>query len=133
MLYTFVYSFVADHYQYLACIGPIALAVAAMERKPLLQPILGAALLIMLGILTWRQCEMYADPEMLWRATLRRNPTSWMAHDILGNDLLRKGKLDEAIVHFQKALEIKPDYAEAQNNSATLYCKWEKWTRQRLI
>ena len=30
MLYTFQYTFVADHYQYLACIGPVALAVAGM-------------------------------------------------------------------------------------------------------
>jgi protein O-mannosyl-transferase len=30
MLYTFRYTFVADHYQYLACIGPIALASAGI-------------------------------------------------------------------------------------------------------
>src|SRR4029434_2697797 len=30
MLYTFRYTFVADHYQYLACIGPIALASAGL-------------------------------------------------------------------------------------------------------
>src|SRR5207249_8195073 len=30
MLFTFRYTFVADHYQYLACIGPIALASAGV-------------------------------------------------------------------------------------------------------
>ena len=30
MLYTFRYTFVADHYQYLACIGPIALVSAGL-------------------------------------------------------------------------------------------------------
>jgi tetratricopeptide (TPR) repeat protein len=30
MLFTFRYTFVADHYQYLACVGPIALASAAI-------------------------------------------------------------------------------------------------------
>src|SRR6185436_15611107 len=30
MLYTFLYTFVADHYQYLASIGPIALASAGV-------------------------------------------------------------------------------------------------------
>src|SRR6516165_2286682 len=32
MLYTFRFTFVADHYQYLACIGPIALAAAGLAR-----------------------------------------------------------------------------------------------------
>lgn len=30
MLFTFRYTFVADHYRYLACIGPIALASAGI-------------------------------------------------------------------------------------------------------
>ena len=33
MLYTFRYTFVADHYQYLACIGPIALAAAVFRNS----------------------------------------------------------------------------------------------------
>src|SRR5881227_3357273 len=32
MLYTFRYTFVADHYQYLACIGPIALVSAGLVK-----------------------------------------------------------------------------------------------------
>ena len=35
-----------------------------------------------------------------------------------------EGKLDEAIPHFQRALQINPDYAEAHNNlGATLFQK----------
>jgi hypothetical protein len=30
---------------------------------------------------------------------------------------LQKGQVDEAIAHYQRALEIKPDYAEAHGNS----------------
>ena len=48
MLYTFRYSFVADHYQYVASIGPIALAAAGITRalesfgkaRPFLKPAL---------------------------------------------------------------------------------------------
>jgi len=124
MLYTFLYSFVADHYQYLACIGPIALAVAGMKiglgrvaaAKPFLQPVLAAALLMALGALTWRQCGMYANVETLWQATLRQNPNSWLAQGDLGNVCLQKGQVDEAIAHFQKALEIKPNYAITHYN-----------------
>ncbi len=124
MLYTFRYTFVADHYQYVACIGPIALAAAGIamsfdilaKRKPLLKPVFCGALLLTLGILTWRQCRMYTDAETLWRTTIKRNPACWMAYDNLGNVLLQKGQVVEAIVQFQQALAIKPDDAEAYNN-----------------
>src|SRR5436190_10137829 len=91
MLYTFRYTFVADHYQYLACIGPIALASAGLVRlrdfsKNSGALIFGAALclLALLAGLTWRQAAMYSNVETLWRTTLSRNPGCWMAHNNLG-------------------------------------------------
>jgi len=124
MLYTFLYTFVADHYQYAACIGPIALTAAgvikAFEKwgkgKPVLKPVFCGALLLALGVLTWRQSRMYADTETLWQATIERNPASWMAHNNLANALVQKGRLDEGIMHFQGALAIRPVYAEAHYN-----------------
>jgi tetratricopeptide (TPR) repeat protein len=124
MLYTFRYAFVADHYQYVASIGPIALAAAGMTRafgsfekkKPFLRPVLGGTLLLALSVLTWRQCGMYANPETLWRATIAKNPISWLAHNNLGYVLRQKGQVDEAIVQYQKALEIDPGYANAHYN-----------------
>src|SRR5437773_2099512 len=66
MLYTFRYTFVADHYQYLASIGPIALASAgittlAASFKESRHIILGAGvcILVALAILSWRQSTMY--------------------------------------------------------------------------
>ena len=38
-----------------------------------------------------------------------------MAHNHLGNALADADRLDEAIAHYRKALEINPDYAEAHN------------------
>ena len=127
MLYTFLYTFVADHYQYLACIGPIALAVAGLKMgldriaagKLLLQPVLGAVLLVVLGTLTWKQCGMYVDDQTLWQETLRRNPHSWMAHVNLGNHQAENGRLDDAISHFRQALEINPNEADAHVSLGT--------------
>jgi Flp pilus assembly protein TadD len=122
MMVTFLYSFVADHYQYLACLGPIALAGAGLahltDRKPMLQPALCAGLLLVLGILTWRQCEIYSDEETLWRTTVARNPGSWMAENNLGLILARKGERQAAIGLFRKSLEINPGNAKAVNNLA---------------
>ena len=121
MLYTFWYTFVADHYQYVACIGPFALAAAGLtvifakagSRLKWLQPVGCGALLLVLGLLTWRQCGMYADEDTLWRTTLQRNPASWMAHENLGECLARQGRTDEAIAEWQAALKYNPDDAFA--------------------
>jgi tetratricopeptide (TPR) repeat protein len=123
-LFTFRYSFVADHYQYLACLGIIALASAAavslVERwrgwGKLAAYGLCLAMLTTLAGLSFRQSEMYADAQTLYRAIVTRNPDCWMAHSNLGALLANSGKLDEAIVHYKRALEIKPDYAEASYN-----------------
>jgi protein O-mannosyl-transferase len=123
MLYTFRYTFVADHYQYLASIGPIALVSASVVSlagtlkggRPL---IFGTAVAIVgtLAVLTWRQSAMYVDIEALWRTTLARNPACWMAHNNLGVVISQKGEIDEAIVHYQTALQLQPDYSDADYN-----------------
>src|SRR5436853_3764526 len=86
MLYTFRYTFVADHYQYLASIGPIALVSAGLvtlsrSSKALQWPVVtgGFAILISLALLTWRQSATYHDLETLWRTTIATNPGRWMA------------------------------------------------------
>jgi tetratricopeptide (TPR) repeat protein len=123
MLYTFRYTFVADHYQYLASIGPIAVisaGVMALAKKveSARQVIFMAAicLLTALGMLTWRQSHMYADIERLWRTTIVRNPGCWMAHNNLGVVLAQKGRIDEAIAHYQTTLQMQPDYSDADYN-----------------
>ncbi len=120
MVYTFRYSFVADHYQYVASVGPIALVAAgitiAFKTKPFLKLACCGALLLTLGILTWRQCGMYADLETLWRTTIARNPDSYVAHENLGVTLLEKGQIDEAITQFQKAMKIQSDGSEVHND-----------------
>lgn len=126
MLYTFRYSFVADHYQYLASIGPLALAAAGLttackflgQKRVFLEPALWAALLASLGALTWQQCKMYSDSDTLWWTTIAKNPQSWMAYNNIAISLLQKGKTDEAIAHYNKALELDPNYGEGHYNLA---------------
>src|SRR5438874_8343587 len=74
MLFTFRYTFVADHYQYVACIGPIALASAAIiglsdAFSQYRAAIVSAAIVVIasLAALTWRQARMYSDIETLLR------------------------------------------------------------------
>jgi tetratricopeptide (TPR) repeat protein len=131
-VYPFRYSFVADHFQYLASVGVIALAsvgVALVLRQWRLWGRAGGnlfclAFLVLLAGLTRRQCEMYTDVETLWRVTLSRSPAAFLAHNNLAVILRARGQVDEAIAHLQKALELQPDFAEAHNNlgNALLQC-----------
>ena len=120
MLYTFRYTFVADHYQYVASIGLIALAAAgitlAFKTKPLLKLACGGALLLTLGLLTWRQTEIYRNPETLWRDTLAKNPDCWMAQDNLGILLAGQGHIEEAMEYYHKAIQLNPNNIEALND-----------------
>jgi protein O-mannosyl-transferase len=124
-VYPFIYSYVADHFQYLASLGIIVPAAAGLARvagriPPALRwlaPAAGALLLAVLGMLTWQQCGMYRDAGTLYRETLARNPECAMAHTNLGEILSRiPGRLPEAIGHFQAALRISPRNVEAHNN-----------------
>ena len=123
MLYTFRYTFVADHYQYLASIGPIALAsaglVALSRSSKTLQRLVGGtsfAILIGLGLLTWRQSATYRDAETLWRTTIATNPDCWMAYNNLGVIQFEKGNVEDAIEKYQQSLGLHPDYPEAHYN-----------------
>jgi protein O-mannosyl-transferase len=123
MLYTFRYTFVADHYQYLASIGPIALASAGLvtlsRSSKTFQRVVGGtsfAILICLGLLTWRQSATYRDAETLWRATIAKNPDCWMAYNNLGVVQFEKGGVEDAIEKYQQSLRLHPDYAEAHYN-----------------
>ena len=123
-VFPFRYSFVADHFQYLASLGIIvpvssALMVAAGRISPnktgsIALPVI---LLVALGVLTWQQSGMYRDVETLYRETIARNPNSSFAHNNLGTVLfLKPGRLPEAIAEFEVALRTQPNSPEAHEN-----------------
>ncbi len=122
--YIFRYSLVFDHFQYLAAMGPLALAGAGMARfldfalsgRPGLQSMLAAVALLILGLLSWQRTWAYESEETLWTDTLAKNPNCWIGHNNLGNVLVNKGQLDEAISQYQMALEINPSHIEARND-----------------
>jgi len=118
------YSFVGDHFQYLASMGPLALAGAGLsvgldrvgKGNSLVKPAGCGVVLVLLGGLTWQRAFVFRDNETLWCDTLAQNPACWMAHNNLGIVLNDQGRLDEAIRHYQEVIRLKPDYAEAHNN-----------------
>jgi len=119
-VYPFVYSYVADHFQYVASLGiivPVAVAVTAGTRRWAVPA--ACVVLAAFGVLTWQQCGMYSDTETLFQETIERNPTCWIAHYNLGVLIAGvPGRLPEAIDHYREAARLKPDYAMAHYNLA---------------
>lgn len=123
-VYPFRYSFVADHFQYLASLGPIALIVGASwhglqraGRGSIAAPsVVTACLLATLGYVTWHRTHVYHDLTTLWEDTLRKNPACWMAHINLGTVYADQDRTDEAIEHLREALRIRPGYADTHYN-----------------
>ena len=115
------YSFVADHFQYLGSLGLIAVfAVGASRLAPAAAL---AALLPVLGFLTWRQAHIYKNLDTLWRDTAAKNPRSVIAHTNLGWDLYIHGRTDDAIAQYRAALEIEPSMPETNMDLGLAYAK----------
>jgi len=123
------FSLVADHFQNLASMAPLAFAGAGIvwsvhRFQPgnlLLQMTLGAALLLLLGALSWQRTWVFRNQETLWNDTLAKDPNCAFGYGMLGAVRLSEGKKTEAFADFQKAIELNPNYAEAHNNLGTLF------------
>lgn len=114
-VYPMRFSFVADHFQYVASIGLIAFVAAFLARAPVTsRP--AYALPAFLAWLTWNQTRDYQNLETLWRNTIARNPSAWLAHNNLGNILLDRGSLDSATALYREGIRQKSDYYEAHAN-----------------
>ena len=131
MLYTFRFSFVADHYQYAACIGPIALVSAGIVmladswKKYRNAIYAGAAAIVLLGlgVLTWQQCHIYLDGETIWRDTIAKKSrlASWRI-SISPTSLVlpTRGEIYRGIAlqHYNRAVEVDPTFTDSRFNRA---------------
>jgi tetratricopeptide (TPR) repeat protein len=113
----------ADRFLYLPQIGLCVAGVWGAAHLAGLWPDrrwlsgLGGALLVAgLMACAWQQTSYWRNSETLLTRTLACTARNSMAHYNLGLDLASRGQVDDAIAHFQQALEIKPDFAGAHNN-----------------
>ena len=128
-VYPMRYSFVADHFQYLASLGLIVLAVAVVGtglgrlgpagRKA--APVLATAVLLALAVGVQRQSRVYHDILTLWRDTVAKSPQSAIANNNLGVELDKRGLSVEAILYLQAAVRLRPNDIKYVNNLANAY------------
>jgi tetratricopeptide (TPR) repeat protein len=127
-VYYFRYSFVADHFNYLSSLALLA-AVAALlvsqadrlrVARSRVEWAAMAALGLTLATLTFQESHQFVNAETLYRTTIARNPSSFMAHNNLGVLLGRapasRGVADEALSHLETAVRLNPVDADSRNN-----------------
>jgi tetratricopeptide (TPR) repeat protein len=118
----------ADRYTYVPSIGLCVLIVwglaDATQRHPRARRLLAfVAITIVLPTLAWgtiRQNRYWKDSESLFRHTVEVTENNYLAHNNLGAAYYKKGDLLKAEIHFQRSLQIKPDYAPALFNQGRL-------------
>jgi len=115
----------ADRYAYLPLVGVfIILAWGAAElfkrwRLPKWAlGIVAGMTVICCAARTADQLRYWQDSETLFRRAIAVTTPNYLAQNNLGDALLQKGQVIEAISHFQAALTIEPDCMMAEKNFA---------------
>jgi hypothetical protein len=121
---------IADRYHYLPSIGigvGLIWGIPALFRSEYIgkKILLPAAItfLIMMALLTWKQCGYWKNSIELWSHALQVTKANYAANNLLGVALFEKGKIEEAIYYYDKAIFIAPLYAYAYNNRGVAYIK----------
>jgi tetratricopeptide (TPR) repeat protein len=119
-VYPMRFSFVADHFVYLASVPAIAAAAAGLtllaRRGPRFAPALAVLLLAALAARTWAQSHWYHDAQTLWQRTLAQNPQATVAYYYLADMASGMNRHDEAIALMRQATEVSPGDPQPLSN-----------------
>jgi Tfp pilus assembly protein PilF len=126
----------ADRYTYVPLIG-IFIVVAwgvpellSRWRYPrAVLSVLGTAVILGLSVATWAQTAHWRDNASLYTHAIAVTQNNWLAWNNLGNHYLRGGDIRQALLSFQEALRIKPDYADAWYNAGVTFGRLEDYPR----
>jgi hypothetical protein len=106
-----------EHRMYLAMPGVALVAaslfIAAVQWRPAVSFALGGAVAALLCALTFARNQVWQTQLSLWTDALEKSPHKARVHANVGTALQLDGRLDEAIPHYCRALEIDPKNARA--------------------
>jgi tetratricopeptide (TPR) repeat protein len=137
-VYPMRYSFVADHFQYHAMPAFITLVVSMVAfAVPVLRQwgdagklflIVGSVSVLLACVhLSWRHAHAFADEETLWRDTIVKNSSAWIAYNNLGLIQFARGEVDEATTQFLRVIKMNPRHANARANLGRCFMAEKKF------
>lgn len=107
----------AENRVYLPLVGVVVLtgivAYRAVGRRSLVALALAC---LALGISTLGRNRAFASEVAIWGDTVPKRPNNERAENNLGNALLKLGRNNEAMPHFDRAIKLSPRYSDAHNN-----------------
>lgn len=123
-LYGGLYSFVWDHWQYLADYAPltaIATSVSFFWNKlsTVYRGALGgavAAVIVAFAVLSAKHCTLFRDDHTLFTRTIELNPDCWMAYNNLCSEQLILKNFPEALAYAKEAARSNPHNDAVQCN-----------------
>ncbi len=124
-VYPMRFSWVADHFAYVASIGLIVLFAAGVTTffaRVTIAPIVAALLLILLSVVTIAYSQSFANIKTLWSSTLIRNEHSWIAAASLGGYL--RTEADRLLI---EELPLAPDKEVYRQGLVRMYQDAGRW------
>jgi tetratricopeptide (TPR) repeat protein len=125
----------ADRYTYLPLIGIFLLlawgvnsGIKVLRIPNILMYPAGALPLFVMIIFTSNYLPCWENGITLSRRTLQTIGDNSGTYNNLGNALARKGYLDEAVLQYQAALRLKPDYPDAMMNLGNVLLQKAKYS-----
>jgi tetratricopeptide (TPR) repeat protein len=125
------FSLVADHFQYAAMIGVVALAAALLGRaaartgwRGWAGKLAACGCAAVLACLTFHRAGLYGAEDRLWKDNLAKNPApiaARLAWRHLGDTYFRAGHYEEALDSFDHSIALEPDSAEVYYDRAAVY------------
>ncbi|MHC1738120.1 MAG: tetratricopeptide repeat protein [Ignavibacteriaceae bacterium] len=77
-------------------------------------------LIILLGFLTWQRNFVWRNSITLWTDNIEKSQENFEAHNALGYSYYLKGNYYKALEVLNRAVELKPDYINANLNRGTV-------------
>jgi tetratricopeptide (TPR) repeat protein len=105
----------ADRYTYIPLIGvfvavawgiPDAFARWRNMQRPLAAA--GALLFLVCAVISWHQVRYWRDTVTLFSHALEIDKDNYLAHELMGTGLAKRGDYQEAVAHYTAALRFSP-------------------------
>jgi tetratricopeptide (TPR) repeat protein len=118
------FTWVMDHFLYIAMIGPIGLLVAGIDQflqraSAVRRVAVGAAaaiVLVALGVESHDYAAQWRSGDLLWSRTIDGQGAAWLAHYNLGNADWHSGDIDDAIAQYRESIRLHPGFDWSHNN-----------------
>ncbi len=130
-----VSSWVYDHFLYLPIIGLIGLVIAGLGRLDELLPpparLCGRGVFaVTLALLAWEShdyAKVFINEETASLYNLKLNPQNYITRCTLGDYYLKLGRVPDAMLQYEEALEINPNLVDANFNLGVYLFQNGRW------